>query len=231
MMLYVNLTTLLQSTTVITTILQYLSGALVSYKYIAKKSTGDSSGFPFICGFLSCSLWLKYGVLAQESLVILVNIIGTTLFLLYVVIYWMFTINKKSTTRQLTFALTILLGSIYYTQIYEENPRKALEVMGYLCCTITVVFFAAPCCMLLQVFRIKSTEMLPFPLILTSFLVSIQWFIVGLLINDLFLQIPNFIGSLLSGTQLLLFVIYPSKPTIHLTPCNEPPYSIFTNVM
>lgn len=107
----------------------------------------------------------------------------------------------------------------------------SFRFLGYLCCTITVLFFAAPLSMLLQVFRYKSTEMLPFPLILTSFLVSIQWFIVGLLINDLFLQLPNFIGSLLSGTQLLLFVIYPNKPKIPVTPINEPPYSIFTNVM
>lgn len=44
---------LLEITAVTTTILQYLSGALICLKYIKKKSTGDSSGFPFICGFLS----------------------------------------------------------------------------------------------------------------------------------------------------------------------------------
>lgn len=98
---------------------------------------------------------------------------------------------------------------------------------GYLCCLVTVVFFAAPCCMLLQVFRMKSTEMLPFPLILTSFCVSVQWFIFGILINDSFLQIPNFLGALLSGTQLLLFLIYPSKSKTTSTPIGELPYSIF----
>lgn len=102
---------------------------------------------------------------------------------------------------------------------------------GYLCCSVTVVFFAAPCCMLMQVFRIKSTEMLPFPLILSSFLVSTQWFIFGVLAHDLYLQVPNLIGALLSGTQLLLFLIYPNKPKIPISPPNEPPYSIFSNVM
>lgn len=172
-------------------------------------------------------------------------------------IYWVFTLNKKVALRQFVLAVAILLGAVSYTEFYEEDRQEALDVMGtwfqfiynwqwshlisiinrlnsftgYLCCSVTVVFFAAPCCMLLQVIRIKSTEMLPLPLILTSFLVSVQWFLFGLLASDTFLQIPNLIGAIFSGAQLLLFLIFPHKPKIPPTPNNEPPYSIFSNVM
>lgn len=66
------------------------------------------------------------------------------------------------------------------------------------------------------------------PLILMSFLVSVQWFAFGLLAKDLFLQVPNLMGSLLSGTQLILFCIYPSKPreTVQVGR-SEVPYVIF----
>lgn len=102
---------------------------------------------------------------------------------------------------------------------------------GYICCTITVLFFAAPCCMLMDVFRKKSTDMLPLPLILMSFIGSVQWFAFGLIANDLFLQIPNLLGALLSGIQLVLFCVYPSKPRTshhsHSTLPSEVPYAIF----
>lgn len=60
----------------------------------------------------------------------MVNIIGATLFLTYVIIYWMFTINKNSTLRQFSCALMILFASIFYTQIYELDSSVALESMG-----------------------------------------------------------------------------------------------------
>lgn len=102
-----------------------------------------------------------------------------------------------------------------------------LCISGYLCCVITVLFFAAPCCMLMQVFRKRSTDMLPLPLIFMSFLVSVQWFAFGVIADDVFLQIPNFLGAILSGTQLLLFCIYPNKPRAPMAAGGEVPYVIF----
>ena len=75
-------------------------------------------------------MWLKYGFLTDEKNVILVNTIGATLFFCYVVVYWMFTINKRSTFRQLTCAFLILISAIAYTQIYEEDKKQAIETIG-----------------------------------------------------------------------------------------------------
>lgn len=62
-----------------------------------------------------------------------------------------------------------------------------------------------------HVIRAKSTESLPFPIIVASMVVSFQWFVYGCLLNDFFIQIPNFMGCILSGFQLCLFLIYPDK--------------------
>ncbi|XP_055602390.1 sugar transporter SWEET1 isoform X9 [Uranotaenia lowii] len=74
---YISLIDFLATSATISTVLQFLTGLLICRKYIRKKSTGDTSGLPFISGFLSCSLWLKYGLLSHEHTVIFVNIIGT----------------------------------------------------------------------------------------------------------------------------------------------------------
>lgn len=118
------------------------------------------------------------------------------------------------------------------TTINLDKQKKTLllSFTGYLCCLISVAFFAAPCCMFMKIVRLKSTEMLPFPLILMSFFVSVLWFLFGLVINDLFLQVPNLLGALLSGSQLCLFLIYPSKavfnPNIQTT--GDVPYAIMS---
>lgn len=58
--------------------------------------------------------------------------------------------------------------------------------------------------------RVKSTESLPFPIIMASLIVSSQWFAYGCLINDPFIQIPNFLGCVLSAFQLCFFLVYRS---------------------
>lgn len=100
----------------------------------------------------------------------------------------MFTVNKKTIIRQLAMACFFLVSAIAYTQ-YEKDVTKSTEIMGYLCCGVTVVFFAAPLTKLIHVIKVKSSESLPFPLILTSFFVTLQWFIYGNLIGDKFLQV------------------------------------------
>jgi len=201
---------ILSTAAVTTTVLQFLTGSLVCHKYIQKKSTGDSSGFPFICGFLSCSLWLTYGKLTNERSVVIVNTVGSILFLSYTVVYYVFTVSKSSFLKQFFMSLLTLLLTIVYVQ-YEDDIDKAIQVMGLLCCFVTVIFFAAPLTMLLHVIKIKNAESLPFPLILSNFFVSLEWFVYGCLIKDAFLQITNFLGCVLSGAQLLLFIIYPSR--------------------
>jgi len=201
---------LLETSAVVTSVLQFLSGVVICRKYIQKKSTGESSGFPFICGFLSCSFWLRYGIFTSEKSIILVNIIGSSLFFLYSLVYFVFTVNKKSYIKQSGIILAILLGVIFYTNSIEELTQ-AVHVMGLVCCVVTVCFFAAPLTMLMHVVRVKNSESLPFPLIVMSFLVSLQWLIYGVIISDTFIQVPNFLGCLLSLLQLSLFVCYPPK--------------------
>ncbi|XP_038121440.1 sugar transporter SWEET1 isoform X1 [Culex quinquefasciatus] len=220
----------------ISTVLQFLTGSVICHRYIRKKSTGETSGFPFVSGFLSyvcigflkkcfikslkCFLWLKYGMLTQEHVVIFVNIIGSVLFFSYVLVYFTFSINKRIVIRQFLGACVfIMLCTIYTT--YESNKEKAVNVSGLVCCCVGVLFFASPFTKLAHVIHTKNTESLPFPIIIASFIVSLQWFIYGLLIGDKFIQVPNLLGCLLSAIQLMLYVIYPSRSTYSVGPAYQ----------
>nr|AAD03390.1 saliva [Drosophila melanogaster] len=202
---------LLSTTAVISTVFQFLSGAMICRKYIQKKSTGDSSGVPFICGFLSCSFWLRYGVLTNEQSIVLVNIIGSTLFLVYTLIYYVFTVNKRACVKQFGVCSDCSGGGHCLHQSAGRSARS--NDTRHRNCVLhrDRVFFAAPLASLLHVIRAKNSESLPLPLIATSFVVSLQWLIYGILISDSFIQIPNFLGCILSLLQLGLFVLYPPR--------------------
>lgn len=201
---------ILASSATISTVLQFLTGSVICHRYIRKKSTGETSAFPFVSGFLSCSLWLKYGLLTEEHTVIFVNTIGSALFLAYVIIYFTFSVNKQTVVRQFLAVCVFILACNVYTK-YETNLDVSLRTIGVVCCCVGVLFFASPLSVLAQVIRTKNTESLPFPIIVASFFVSLQWFIYGMLIEDSFIQIPNLLGCMLSSVQLLLYAIYPNR--------------------
>lgn len=206
-------TDIIATSAIITTVVQFLSGTVICKKYMDKKSTGDTSCLPFISGFLSCVMWLKYGLITQEESIVLVNSIGAALFFIYTVIYYLLTINKRLTLRQFGCACLIIAGISIFTN-YNDNYTLVSFVLGIMCCVVTLMFISAPLSLLVHVIRVKSTESLPFPLIIMSFFVSLLWLIYGIIITDIFIQITNFLGCIISAAQLLLFIIYPSRSVL-----------------
>ncbi|XP_077272170.1 sugar transporter SWEET1 [Temnothorax americanus] len=192
------------------TVLQFLAGVLVCKKYIRNGTTGDNSGLAFVTCFMSCSLWLRYGILIGDSFIISVNIFGTILQICYVLIHILYNVKRSTTIKQFTVAICLVL-LVYLYSIYQRDKVLAERYVGFFSCSLTILFFASPLISLAHVMRMKSTESLPFPVIMTSMIVSCQWFAYGCLLSDQFIQIPNFMGCILSAFQLSLFLIYPNK--------------------
>ncbi|XP_071445847.1 sugar transporter SWEET1 [Hetaerina americana] len=212
-MTMVELKGVVATTASVSTIFQFLSGVLICRKLVKQGTCGDTSCFPFVVGFVSCSLWLRYGCLIEDVSLTVVNSVGAFLQLSYVVIYLMYSAKKAIIIRQLFAVSLVLFSTLGYVE-YESDPDVAKFRMGLICCSMTCLFFIAPFSVLAQVIKNKSAEILPFPLIVTTFVVSCQWFAYGVLLDDQFIQIPNAVGCILSALQLSLFIIFPiSTPT------------------
>ncbi|XP_042471552.1 bidirectional sugar transporter SWEET2a-like isoform X1 [Zingiber officinale] len=61
------------------------------------------------------------------------------------------------------------------------------------------------------VIRTRSVEFMPFYLSLATTLMSLSFFVYGMLLHDFFIYIPNGIGALLGVVQLLLYGYYGGK--------------------
>ena len=81
--------------------------------------------------------------------------------------------------------------------------------------SLSVLYCAAPLASVVTVVRSRSTESLPFYLILATIAMTGSWTLYGLIIEDMFVILPNFLGCLIASGQLLLFAVYRS-PSIKL---------------
>lgn len=204
--------TIVASAASISTILQFLSGMLVCQKYVQKGSTGDTSSFPFISGAVSTTLWLRYGFLINEPSMIIVNTVGATLFFSYSATFYVYSIKKSTTLKQIIVAIALLVAILWYSFYYYTSDIVGVtDLIGFVCCTMTIIFFAAPLTSVFHVIKTKSAEVMPYPLIVGTLITSILWYLYGVIIDDSFVQIPNFIGCVLASLQLSLYCIYPSK--------------------
>jgi len=62
------------------------------------------------------------------------------------------------------------------------------------------------------VVRTRSTEVLPFGMIVANFVAGGLWGLYGLILDDNFLKVPNFLGVCFSAFLLLLYVHFPARP-------------------
>lgn len=79
-----------------------------------------------------CSLWLRYGLLTQENIVIYVNIVGVVLMFSYSGCYFVFTTKKKFFMKQFGGAVFVLCFSVYLTIVPEDDPKTAIDILGKL---------------------------------------------------------------------------------------------------
>lgn len=79
-----------------------------------------------------CSLWLRYGILTNENIVIYVNIVGVVLMFGYSLCYFVFTISKKAFAKQFVGAVLALCFSVYLTMVPEDDPKTAIDTLGEL---------------------------------------------------------------------------------------------------
>ncbi|CDW59816.1 RAG1 activating protein 1 [Trichuris trichiura] len=174
----------------------------------------------------SCFFWLQYGILKRDRIVILINLIGFCLEVVYFFILYIYSRRKVAGAM-----ITTCAGLVYYLRV-NARYDSTIDRLGTMCLILNVLNFAAPLAVLVSYLPV-FTELLPKPIIIANLLVSAQWYLYGHLVGDPYMkvlfycdllfptalkvlfQIPNFIGVCLASFQLSLFLIYPTEREHH----------------
>ncbi|XP_071725953.1 bidirectional sugar transporter SWEET2 [Rutidosis leptorrhynchoides] len=184
-------------------------------RIIRNRSTEQFSGIPYVYALLNCLICAWYGcpyISYDNLLVTTVNSVGAVFQLTYIIIYITCADKRKKVNMSLIllgvfgiFAI-IAIGSL---QIADLELRHL--IIGFLSCATLISMFASPLSVMNLVIRTKSVEFMPFYLSLSTFLMSTSFMLYGVFNFDLFIYVPNGIGTLLGIAQLVLYFYYNDK--------------------
>ncbi|KAG6706927.1 hypothetical protein I3842_06G007300 [Carya illinoinensis] len=212
----------------VASLLLYTAPILTFSRVIRKKSTEGYSCVPYVIALLNCLLYTWYGLpvvsnMWENFLVISINGLGILLEISFIVIYLWFTLGGKANivdmhaqlhednidvamivTPVIVVFCTTSIISVF--SFHDHHHRKLF--VGSIGLVASVAMYGSPLVVVKQVILTRSVEFMPFYLSFFSLLASSLWMAYGLLSHDLFLAVPNMVGSPLSILQLMLYCKY-----------------------
>ncbi|MCO5588664.1 hypothetical protein L7F22_042622 [Adiantum nelumboides] len=207
------------------------------WRIYRKRATESFSAFPYICTLLSNMMWLYYGILDSDGLLLItIGASGCALEVFYLSIFMMFATKQQRFTlsKQAIIMLIISLTILASTLLFAHGGKR-LQVVGYLCAFNSVCMYASPLIAVKRVLTTKSVEYMPFLLSLSLFLCGGVWFGYALLMKDLYLEMSNGCGFCLGFVQLVVYALYvdvdskllaaaeKSPTNVETRSCNDPP--------
>ncbi|XP_058227975.1 bidirectional sugar transporter SWEET17-like isoform X1 [Rhododendron vialii] len=195
----------------ITTGLVYLSPAKTFWEIVMRRTTGDYESIPYICKLVNAYMWVYYGVLKPDSvLVATVNGFGGAAEIAYIIIFLMFSPPRMKARTAIMFGVSDVAfpaAVVLVTQLMLDTEQQ-IEAAGFLSLCFSMVAYASPLSAMKTVVMTKSVEYMPFLLSFMLFINGGVWTVYAVLTSDWFIGIPNGSGFLLGTSQLVLYAIY-----------------------
>lgn len=181
--------------------------------FIRKKSVGNYSSFPYTAVLCNGTLASLYGYLSGGDAVLICNLPYIPLGFFYLMVFWILTKSEHDrnisliTTGCYCLVIVILTSALWYC---DNDTRVFYHGIAVDCSGL--IQYSAPLVKLLDIIRSKSTNGLPLPFCLATFICCSLWVVYCILTHDIFVLIMNIIGCFISAFQLSLFCIYPNTP-------------------
>mmetsp|Transcript_23272 Transcript_23272/g.72479 ORF Transcript_23272/g.72479 Transcript_23272/m.72479 type:complete len:400 (+) Transcript_23272:49-1248(+) len=177
-------------------------------------STLDYDVFPIFTLFFCSLQWFSYalvGLLAVGDAA-MVDVLraycgGVVLGAFYLLIFWQNCndAEKRASLAQLvrgavgllSFEVLCLLGLAHQT---------ALRIIGSACAFLSIVVTASPLVAIEDVFRTQSVASMQTDMVIVCFCGSAAWAVMGFLMGDMCIAVPNCFGLVIGGLQVHLIV-------------------------
>ncbi|KQK08642.1 bidirectional sugar transporter SWEET6a [Brachypodium distachyon] len=191
----------------------FLSPLPTFWRIIKAKDVEEFKVDPYVATLLNCMLWVFYGipiVHPNSILVVTINGIGLVIEGTYLVIYFMYSSNKKRLRLmamlgvEAVFMAAVICGVLLGAHTHEKRSM----IVGILCVIFGAIMYASPLTVMGKVIKTKSVEYMPLPLSVVNFLNGCCWTAYALIKFDLYVTIPNGLGAIFGLVQLILYGCY-----------------------
>ncbi|XP_042462609.1 bidirectional sugar transporter SWEET12-like isoform X1 [Zingiber officinale] len=180
------------------------------YRICKKKSTESFQSVPYVVGLFSATMWVYYGLLTSDVLLLTINIAVCFIEVIYLFIFLLYAPPKSRiyTTKLIALINVGVFGCLILVSNLFIKESKRARITGGICASFAVSVFGAPLSIIRHVIRTKSVEYMPFSLSFFLTLSAIAWLSYGVLLKDPFVAVPNVFGFLLGITQIIVYLIY-----------------------
>ncbi|CAI5500855.1 unnamed protein product [Closterium sp. Naga37s-1] len=197
----------------VTALALFLSPVKTMRTIFLARSVGDFSELPYVVTLFNCLLWTTYGLPVVESGRVLVSTVnGTGAFLAALYITPFLALGTKRTKIRTAVSVGVVLllfGAILLTTFLAfYTPATRSSFLGICAVVVTIGMYASPLDIMRTVVRTKSVEFMPLLLSLCCLLNGLAWTAYGVYTMDIYIIIPNSIGSVLGTAQLILYGMY-----------------------
>jgi|UniRef100_A0AC35G5G2 solute carrier family 50 protein (sugar transporter) len=210
----------LSVTATLSTIGLFLCGFSICRRIRQRGTTDGTSIAPFFLTCIGCACMFGYGWTRKDMTVKFVNGVGFSFQVVYLFYYYIHTRVKRKVNKFIAAIIVIICATVWYV-----NSDRALEekqnVLGTICMVLNIAAIGSPLADIGQVIRNKSTESLPFALCVANMIVSVQWLLYGILVDDFYIKMPNIVAVIISTAQLSLFIIFPAPTYANLVNKND----------
>lgn len=90
--------------------------------------------------------------------------------------------------RAIAFELAVIVSMVFCLN-YFHRTGLAVDILITFCMFLNVATIGAPLASIGEVLRTKSTESMPLLVCIASFLVSVQWLLYGIIVDDFVIQV------------------------------------------
>ncbi|KAK2438959.1 bidirectional sugar transporter N3 [Trifolium repens] len=197
----------------------FIAPISIFYRIVKKKATDGFQSVPYVAALFSAMLWIFYAYIKTgEMLIITINLFGCAIETIYLAIYMIYCPRKA---RIFTVKLICLLNLggiclvVVLTHVLAKERTARIELLGWICVVLSTSVFAAPLSIIRVVIRTKSVEFMPFTLSLLLTISAILWLTYGILLKDIFVTLPNFVGITFGTIQMVLYAIYRNNKPVN----------------
>lgn len=203
----------------ITTTGHMLTGTIICKDIYKRGTSKDVDPMPFLGGIGMCILMLRYAWMLGDPAMININIFGLLTNTAYMAVYYYYSPHTKDTLALIGKAVVFVAIFLGYAEV--EHPQNVQFRYGIIITVLFMLLCGSPLIHLKKIIETKDTTILPFPLIFMGTIVSFQWLLYGIIINNVFVIFQNSVAVVLCLSQLSLFIIFPSKPSKTPVPSQE----------
>jgi uncharacterized protein with PQ loop repeat len=184
-----------------------------------KKDIGELDPIPFVIGWSSCIAWTFYSMCIGDLYVFFSNFPGVVLMTFYVlsilvIVYrnaWESPekMEKYLATERLFMFMVGFFVMVPLAVLIIDDHQMSSDMVGMIATVVNLLFFIAPCTVIIEVVRTEDASALFLPMLTANFICSVCWFCYGLFaLNDVWIYGVNAVGTFLQGTFVAMRLWY-----------------------